>query len=73
MEKIFFLTLILVAVAVVLLSVGIIIRGRFINSHVSGNRYLRQKGIHCARQQDREARTINRHAVNEKSQSLNIN
>ncbi len=67
MEKIFILTLIVVAAAVFLLSVGIIIRGKFVNSHVSGNRHLRKQGIHCARQQDREARTPNPHAVKERS------
>ena len=51
MEKIFLLSLLVLAVAVAMLSVGILFRGRFSNSHVSGNRYLRQKGIHCARQQ----------------------
>ncbi len=69
MEKILVLTFIIVAVAVILLSLGIIIRGRFVNSHVSGNRYLRKQGIHCARQQDREARTPNLYAVKERSQA----
>lgn len=68
MEKIFLLTLLVLAVAVVMLSVGILFRGRFSNSHVSGNRHLRHKGIHCARQQDREARTPNPHAVSERTQ-----
>lgn len=67
MLKILFPILIIVAVAVVLLSVGIIIKGRFVNSHVSGNRALRRQGIHCAQQQDREARRENPHAVSERS------
>lgn len=66
MLKILIPTITIVAVAVVLLSVGIIIKGRFVNSHVSGNRALRRKGIHCAQQQDREARRPNVHAVSEK-------
>lgn len=69
MGKIFFFTAVFVAIAVVLLSVGVIVRGRFVNSHVSGNRFLRKKGIHCARQQDREARTANPHAVDERVKS----
>jgi len=68
MEKILILTLIIVAIAVLLLSVGIIIKGRFVNSHVSGNKYLRRKGVHCAQQQDREARRENPFAVQEKSE-----
>lgn len=59
-------TLLIVAVAVVLLSVGIIVKGKFVNSHVSGNRALRRQGIHCAQQQDREARQENAKAVKER-------
>lgn len=62
-------TIAIVAIAVVLLSVGIMIRGRFVNSHVSGNRALRRKGIHCAQQQHREARRSNPHAVQERENS----
>lgn len=70
MLNIFILTLVIVAAAVVLLSVGIIIKGRFVNSHVSGNKALRRKGIHCAQQQDREARAANPHAVSERETSV---
>lgn len=66
MYKILALTTIIVAVATFFLSVGIIVRGKFVNSHVSGNRALRRKGIHCAQQQDREARAYNSHAVKER-------
>lgn len=58
-------TLLIVAVAIVLLSVGIIVKGKFVNSHVSSNRALRRQGIHCAQQQDREARQENVKAVKE--------
>lgn len=60
--------LIIVLTAVVLLSVGVIVKGRFVNSHVSGNSALRRRGIHCAQQQDREARRPNPHAVEERRQ-----
>lgn len=66
MYKILALTIIIVAAATFLLSIGIIVRGKFVNSHVSGNRALRRKGIHCAQQQDREARAFNPHAVQER-------
>lgn len=66
MYKILALTTIIVAAAIFLLSIGIIVRGKFVNSHVSGNKALRRKGIHCAQQQDREARTPNPHAVSER-------
>lgn len=58
--------LIILLFAVILLSVGVIVKGRFVNSHVSGNRELRRRGIHCAQQQDREARRPNPHAVEER-------
>lgn len=66
MSNILIPTILIVAIAVVLLSVGIIVKGRFVNSHVSGNRALRRQGIHCAQQQDREARQSNPHAVMER-------
>lgn len=67
MIKIFITTIGIVAVAFFLLSIGIIIKGRFVNSHVSGNKALRRQGIHCAQQQDREARVGNPYAVKERS------
>lgn len=66
MYKILLPTIVIVAVAIVFISIGIIVRGKFVNSHVSGNRALRQRGIHCAQQQDREARAANPHAVQER-------
>ena len=65
MEKIFLLTLLVLAVAVVMLSVGILFRGRFSNSHVSGNPALRRKGIGCVQSQDREARRKPRFSLTE--------
>lgn len=52
------LAIALVGVSVVLLSVGILLKkgGRFPSLHVSGNKALRQRGIHCAQTQDYEAR-----------------
>lgn len=64
--NIYLLTLIIVVAAVFLLCIGIIVKGKFVNSHVSGNRALRKQGIHCAQQQDREARKPNPHAVSER-------
>lgn len=67
MSNILLPTIIIVAIAMVLLSVGIIVKGRFVNSHVSGNKELRRRGIHCAQQQDREARAERKNAVKEHS------
>lgn len=66
MSNILVPTIIIVAIAMFLLSVGVIIKGRFVNSHVSANKALRRKGIHCAQQQDREARAANKYAVKER-------
>ena len=61
-----YITAIIVAICITLLSVGIIIKGKFPNPHVSGNEHLRKKGIGCAQSQDRAARKPNRHAISER-------
>ena len=47
-----------VLVAVLLLSVGVIFRKdkQFRSQHISQNKRMRERGIHCAVSQDREAR-----------------
>ncbi|RRD75453.1 hypothetical protein EII14_08440 [Alloprevotella sp. OH1205_COT-284] len=65
MEKILLPTLIIVGISVALLSVGIFIKGKFVNGHVSSNKALAREGVHCATTQDRESRTENPHAVKE--------
>ena len=39
--------------------------GKFPNTHVSGNKALRKKGIGCVQSQDREARKPNKNAIAE--------
>jgi hypothetical protein len=39
--------------------------GRFPNTHVSGNKAMRKRGIKCAQSQDRDARRENPMAVKE--------
>ena len=48
-----------VMVAVLLLSVGVIFRKdkQFRSQHISENKRMRERGIHCAVSQDREAKT----------------
>lgn len=67
MESLLLLTLIIVGISVLLLSIGILIKGRFVNAHVSGNKALESCGVHCASTQDAELRTENPHAVSEHS------
>lgn len=52
-----FITLIIIATSVVLLSVKVLLKkgGRFPNTHIEGNRALGKKGIFCAKTMDRMA------------------
>ena len=52
------ITLLIVAISVVLLGVKVFLLkgGRFPNSHVSGSKAMRERGIGCVQSQDREAR-----------------
>ena len=60
-----YLTAGIVAICVLFLSIGIIFKGRFPNTHVSGNKEMRKRGIGCVQSQDREARKKNKHAIAE--------
>lgn len=65
--KTLLLTLLIIAVSMALLAITIIIKknGRFPNTHVSGNKALRKRGIKCAQSQDRDARKENHMAIEE--------
>lgn len=58
-------TIIIVAIAIFLLSIGIIIKGKFVNMHISGNKAMQRHKVNCATTQDAEARQPNVHAVPE--------
>jgi hypothetical protein len=62
MIKTLLLTLVIVAIAMVLLSVKVLLRrnGTFSSQHIHDNPGLRKKGIHCVLDQDREARKKNK-------------
>lgn len=51
-----------VLIAVLLLSVGVIFRKdkQFQSQHISENKRMREKGIHCVVSQDREAKKVER-------------
>lgn len=55
MLKTLLFTLLIVAICLLLLCVKIIAGKRFPNSHVSGNKEMRKRGIGCVQSQDREA------------------
>ena len=53
-------------IAVLLLSVGVIFRKdkQFRSQHISENKRMREKGIHCVVSQDREAKKVERGKLN---------
>ncbi len=57
MIKVLLLTLVIVAFAVLLLGVKIFFTkdGKFPNTHVSGNKALRERKIYCVQTQDKMA------------------
>ena len=52
------IVILLLAAAFILLSVRVLLKrnGRFSNQHISQSKTMRERGIHCATSQDREAR-----------------
>lgn len=69
MIEIMLLTLLIVAASVALLSVKVIFRknGRFASQHIHDSKAMKERGIHCVVDQDREMRQRSRFAVSEKS------
>lgn len=67
-EKIVIVTLI-IAIAIAFLCVKVIFRrnGSFASQHIHDSEAMRQRGIHCVLDQDREMRRKSRLAVSEKS------
>ena len=65
MLKTMLLTLLIVAACLLLLGIKVWLGGKFPNSHVSGNKAMRERGIGCVQSQDREARKKNKHAIAE--------
>ena len=57
----------IVAICVLFLCVGIIIKGKFPSLHVSANKEMRKRGIGCVQSQDREARKVSKPAIAESS------
>lgn len=54
-------SVLIITIAIVLLSIRIIFKkgGTFKSQHIHDNKYLREKGIHCVIDQDKEARKTN--------------
>ena len=60
-----FITVLIVAICIALLCIGIFIKGKFPNTHVSGNKALRKKESDVYSHKDREAQKINKRAIPE--------
>lgn len=58
MAEIFFVSVLIIAISVILLCIKIILRkgGKFSSQHVKDNPGLRKNKIHCVMEQDREDR-----------------
>jgi len=61
-------TTLIIAIAMAFLCVKVILRknGRFSSLHIHDSKAMRERGIHCVMDQDREMRTKSRFAVSEK-------
>lgn len=68
MLKTILITMLIVAICIALLAIKIIFQknGRFPNTHVSGSKAMRERGIGCVQSQDRDAQKANPHAVAER-------
>lgn len=55
------LSVLIIAIAVMLLSVKVLFKknGRFESQHIHDSKAMRDRGIHCVIDQDREARSRN--------------
>lgn len=75
MLKTALITMLIVAICIALLSVKILFKknGRFPNTHVSGSKAMREKGIGCVQSQDRAAQQLNPHAIAERGSKATSN
>lgn len=69
MVEILILTALIIAIAVAFLSVKVIFRkhGSFSSQHIHDSQAMRERGIHCVLDQDREARRKSPLAVKERA------
>ena len=69
MWKLFIFAAIFIGIAVLLLSVRILLKknGRFVKTHVSQSKAMRERGITCVQSQDFAMRHSSPHAVSETS------
>ena len=70
MTKILLLTTLIIAIGMAFFLVKVLSRknGTFSSQHIHDSQAMRDRGIHCVMDQDREMRRKSRFAVNEKSE-----
>jgi len=68
MLKVVLLTAGIVAISIALLCIKLIIlpNGKFASSHISDNKEMRKRGIHCVQSMDKMIRKENPHKVKER-------
>ena len=71
MTELLLSTTLIIAIAVAFLLVKLIFKknGQFSSQHIHDSEAMRQRGIHCVMDQDREMRTKSRTAVSERNNS----
>lgn len=72
LEKIL-ISVLIVAICIALLAVKLLLKkeGKFPDTHISGNKAMREKGITCVQSQDREARRKKRITFADTEESIN--
>lgn len=72
MLKLAFITLGIVAVAMLLLCIRVVLLpgGRFRSFHVGESKEMRKRGIHCVQSMDRMERKPNPHALSERRDDI---
>lgn len=73
--KVILLAVALLAIGMVGMAVRLLLikGGRFVNTHVGGNKYLKRQGIHCAQTQDKVEQAKARKELNFKKVSFSRN
>ena len=69
MMKILLTSTLIIAIGMVFFLVKVLFRknGTFSSQHIHDSEAMRERGIHCVIDQDREMRTKSRYAIDEKS------
>ena len=69
MTKILLIGTLIIAIAMLFLLVKVLLRrgGEFSSQHIHDSKAMKERGIHCVMDQDREMRTKSRLAVEEKA------